>query len=157
VSRYQKKHSPIPTCHGHQSSLICFLPVQFTLSQSFSTISLQVFFGLLLGLVPSTSNSMHFFTQSLSSFHSTCPDHHNLFCCSTNIVSSDPSLSQPFIWNSILYLNAICPSNHSHLCPLKCQPHFPFLWARSHFHATYYFAHNCCTISLSLSMIYPYW
>ena len=32
-------------------------------------------------------------------------------------------------------------------------PHFPFLRAKSHFHATYYFAHNCCTISLSLSMI----
>ena len=25
------------------------------------------------------------------------------------------------------------------------------LWTRSHFHATYYFAHNCCTISLSLA------
>jgi len=34
VSRYQKKHSPTHTYHGHQSSLICFLhllhfPVQF--------------------------------------------------------------------------------------------------------------------------------
>ena len=28
-------------------------------------------------------------------------------------------------------------------------PHFRFLQARSHFHATYYFAHNCCTVSLS--------
>jgi len=36
-------------------------------------------------------------------------------------------------------------------------PHFPFLWARSHFHATYFVAHNCCTISLWLWMIYPYW
>jgi len=35
--------------------------------------------------------------------------------------------------------------------------HFLFLQARSHFHATYYFAHNCCTVSLSLSMIHPYW
>ena len=34
---------------------------------------------------------------------------------------------------------------------------YSFLWARSHFHATYCFAHNCCTISLSLSMVYPYW
>jgi len=30
--------------------------------------SLQVYFGLLLGLTPSTSKSMHFFTQSFSSF-----------------------------------------------------------------------------------------
>ena len=34
---------------------------------------------------------------------------------------------------------------------------FSFLTGRSHFHATYCFAHNCWTISLSLSMIYPYW
>jgi len=60
--------------------------------QSFSTISLQVIFGLPLGLAPSTSYSTHFFTQSLSSFCSTCPYHRNLFCCSTEIMSSHPSL-----------------------------------------------------------------
>ena len=41
--------------------------------------------------------TLHFilrtFTQSLSSFHSTCPCHQNLFCCSTEIMSSNPSLS----------------------------------------------------------------
>jgi len=35
-----------------------------------------------------TSYSIHFFTQSVSSFRSTCPYHHNLFCCSINIISS---------------------------------------------------------------------
>jgi len=55
--------------------------------QSFSTICLQVFFSLHLGLAPSTSCSLHFFTQSLSSFFSTCPYHRNLFCCSTEIMS----------------------------------------------------------------------
>ena len=35
----------------------------------------EVFFGLPLGLAPSTSYSIHFFTQSLSSFHNTCPYH----------------------------------------------------------------------------------
>jgi len=30
-------------------------------------------------------------------------------------------------------------------------PYFPFLQARSYSHATYYFACNCCTISLLLS------
>jgi len=39
-----------------------------------------------LGLAPSTLYSIHFFTQSLSSFHNTCPCHRNLFCCSTEIV-----------------------------------------------------------------------
>ena len=62
--------------------------------QSFSTISLQVFFGLALGLAPSTSYSIHFFTQSLSSFRNTCTYHRNLFCCSTEIMSSNPSLSR---------------------------------------------------------------
>jgi len=134
VSRYQKKHSPTHMYHGHQSSLICFVHlIRSTASslfsphawQSFSTISLQVFFGLSLGLAPSTSYSIHFFTQSLSSFRNTCPYHHSLFCCSTEIMS----------------------------LPAEVPPHFPFSWAKSHFHATYYFAHNCCTISLSLSMI----
>jgi len=32
-------------------------------------------------------------TQSLSSFHNTCPYHRNLFRCSTEIMSSNPSLS----------------------------------------------------------------
>jgi len=47
--------------------------------QSFSTISLQVFFGLPLGLALSTSYSIHFLTQSLSSFHSTFLYHHTCF------------------------------------------------------------------------------
>jgi len=68
--------------------------------QSFSTISVQVFFGLPPGLAPSTSYSTHFFTQSLSSFHSTCPYLRSLFCCSTVIMSSNPTLSL----NSLLVL-----------------------------------------------------
>jgi len=106
VSRYQKKHSPTHTFRGHQSSLICFLHLLRSMAsslfnlhtwQSFSKISHQVFFGLPLGLAPSTSYSIYFFTQSLSSCRSTYPYHHNLFCCSTEIMSSNPSLSiNPF-------------------------------------------------------------
>ena len=33
---------------------------------------------------------MHFFTQSLSSFHSICPYHRSLFCCNTSAMSSIP-------------------------------------------------------------------
>ena len=78
----------------HQSSFICFLrqlqPIATSLFnlhawQSFSTTSLQVLFGLPLGLAPSTSYSIHFFTQWLSSFCNTCPYQCNLFCCSTQI------------------------------------------------------------------------
>ena len=57
---------PSNTIHG-------ILPVQSTHLTVFSTIYLQVFFGLPLGLAPSTSYSIHFFTQSLSSFRNTCP------------------------------------------------------------------------------------
>ena len=55
--------------------------------------NLQVFFGLPVGLAPSTSYSIHFLTQSLSSFCSTCSYHCNLFCCSIEIMSFNLSLS----------------------------------------------------------------
>jgi len=57
VSRYQQKHSPTHTYRGSQSSLICFLHLLRSMAsslfnpcalQSFSTISLHVFFGYLL-------------------------------------------------------------------------------------------------------------
>jgi len=84
---------PVPEetfTHSHSSwssiILICFLHLLRSMVsslfnpralQSFSTISLQVFFGLPLGLAASTSYSIHFFTQSLSSFRNTCPYHRN--------------------------------------------------------------------------------
>ena len=98
VSRYQKKISP--THHPvHHPIFISFFHLPrsslFKLYawQSFRTTSFHVLFGLPLGLEPSTSYSIYFFTQSVSSFRNTCPYHRNLFCCSTNIVSSIPSLS----------------------------------------------------------------
>jgi len=77
--------SPSTTIHS-------ILPIQFK-CLTFCTTSLQVLFCLPLGLAPSTSYSIHFFTQSLSSFCNTCPYHHNLFCCSTKIMSSNPCFS----------------------------------------------------------------
>jgi len=59
VGRYQKKHSPTRTHHGHQTSFINFLhllrSIPFFLFnlhvwRSFATTSLQVLFGLPLGL-----------------------------------------------------------------------------------------------------------
>jgi len=71
--------------------------------QSFSTISLQVSFGL----APSTSYSIHFFTQSLSSFCNTCQYHSSLYCCSTKIMSPNPSLSLSTLYLEF-YLVASC-------------------------------------------------
>ena len=140
---------PSSTIHG-------ILPAQFMYPTVFSTISLQVFFGLPFGLAPSTPYSTHFFTQSLS-FHSTCPYHHYLFYCSSEVMSSNPSLSLNPLFGTL----SCSFTSHVHLTfsflPAGVPPHFDFLWARSHFHTTWCFAHNCCTISLSLSMIYRYW
>jgi len=96
VSRYQKKHSP--THHpDHHPIFISFFHLLRSISsslfklragQSFCTTSFHVLFGLPLGLEPSIWCSIHFFTQSVSSFRSTCPYHHNLFCYSINIISS---------------------------------------------------------------------
>ena len=94
---YQKRHSPTHTHPDHQTSLINFLCLLWSIASSvfslrawqfFSTTSLQVLFGL----GPSTSYSMHFFTQSSSSFCSTCPYQRSLFCCNTNAMSSVPNL-----------------------------------------------------------------
>jgi len=101
VSQYQKKHSPktlMVINHPLSASSIYYdpwhpLPAPFT--------CLAVFF---LNLSPSFLWStswpstlqfiLHtFLHQSLSSFRSTCPYLHNLFCCSTEIMSSNPSLS----------------------------------------------------------------
>jgi len=86
VSQYRKKHSP--THHpDHHPIFISFfhLPRSIASSlfklhawQSFCTTSLHVLFGLPLGLEPSTSYSIHFFTQSVSSFSNTCQYHRNL-------------------------------------------------------------------------------
>jgi len=91
---YQKKHSP--THHpDHQPIFISFfhLPRSTASSlfklrawQSFCTTSFHVLLGLPLGLEPSTSYSIHFFTQSVSSFRRTCPYHRDLFCCNYCVV-----------------------------------------------------------------------
>jgi len=101
VSRYQRKHSPAHHPDHHPIFISFFHLLRSIASflfklcawQSFCTTSLHVLFGLPLGLEPSTSYSVHFFTHSVCSFHSTCPYHHNLFCCSINIISSIPGLS----------------------------------------------------------------
>ena len=101
MSRGQKKH--LPTHLSWSSSklyqllpsttIYSILPVHLRAWQSFYTISLQVLFRLPLGLQPSTSYSTHFFTYSMSSFRNICPYHHSLFCCSTKIILSIPSVS----------------------------------------------------------------
>jgi len=73
--------------------------------QSFCTISLQVIFGLLLGLAPSTSYSIHLFTQSLSSFYNGTSW--------TKCKSFAPCSRQPCQqYLTTQFLQAWCPSCH---------------------------------------------
>ena len=78
------------------------IPAQSTCLQSLCTTSNHVLFGLPLGMEPTTSYSIHFFAQSLSSFHNTCPYHRNLFCCSTDIMSTIPSLSLSSLTDTLI-------------------------------------------------------
>ena len=72
MGRDQKKHSPTHTHPDHRTSFITFLHLQRSMAsslfslqawQSSRTTSLQVLFGLPLGLGLSTSCSMHFFSH----------------------------------------------------------------------------------------------
>jgi len=103
---------PLTCPHYHPTFIISFFHLLQSIAsslfnlrtwQSLSTTSLQVIFGLPLGLEPSTSYSIHFFTKSVSSFHNTCPYHCSLFCCSTKIISSIPSLSLSFLLGTLSF------------------------------------------------------
>jgi len=134
VDWYQKKHSPTHTHPDRWTSFINLLHLLWSIASSLFNLHAwpSFFYNLCPGplwsssiLGPSTSYSIHFFTQSSSSFHSTCPYHRSLFCCSTNVISSVPNLSHLLTWKSVFYLNATHPSDHSHLCSLKCQVSLP--------------------------------
>ena len=110
VGQYQKKHSPTHTYPDHRISFIHLL--QSTTSSLFSlhgwhsfwVTSLQVLFGLPLGLGPSTSYTMHFFTQ-LSSFRSTCPYHRSLNRPTKEPKPQFPSLG---VWNFPICCRNLC-------------------------------------------------
>ena len=140
VGRFKKKHSPTRTHPVHQTSITFLHLLRSTASslfnlrawQSFSTTSLQVLFGLSLLHTPCISS----------------PDHHLLFTthAHTNAACSAVipmlchlflvSLSQLLTWESVFYLNATHPPDHSHLCSLKCRhvffPYRPDLTCMQH-------------------------
>ena len=101
VSRYQKKHSPTHTYRGNQSSLICFLHLLWSMASSLFNLCAWVFFH---NLSPSFLWSASWLRTLHFIFHtflypiivflcSTCPYHCNMFCCSTEIMSFNPSVS----------------------------------------------------------------
>jgi len=115
VSQYQKKHSPTHLSWS-LSNLNSFFHLLRSIAsslfnlcvwQSFRTTLVEVVFGLCLGLEPSTSHSIHFFTRSVSSFRNTCPHHRSLFCCRTKIISPIHTL------NSLLGTSSFALKGHS--------------------------------------------
>jgi len=115
----------------------------------FSTIYLHVSFGLPLGWHP-----------PLHSPYVSSPNHSILFTTHAHTITTCFSVVPRLchlipVSLSTLYLEFyLVVSCHTSILPFsslpsEVSPHFRFLWARSHFHATYYYTHNRCTISLS--------
>jgi len=87
-------------------------------------------------------------------FHNTS---HTVTICFAVVprLSSIPSLSQLFTWTPIFYLNVTHPSDHSHLCPLRCHliffPYRPGLTSMQHTNM-----HTTAVQSLSLIQQHPF-
>ena len=79
---------------------------------------------------------LHFFTQSSSSFRSTCPYQRSLFSCNTNAMSSILNLSLSSLLGNLSFSLIPHPPDHSHLCLLKCHliffPYRPGLTSMQH-------------------------
>jgi len=159
MSPYQKKHS---ATHLSWSSIIPYLlPPSITF---YGILPVQCMCLSVFLHNPSPSFLLYTSWPGTLQFIFHTPNHCFLFTTHAHTIATCFALVPPLChlilvstWNCILWLKTTHPSDHSHQLPAEVPPHFLFLQARSHFHATYYFAHNCCTISLSLSMMYLYW
>ena len=124
MSWYQKKHSPTHIYHGHKLSLICLLHLLQSMASSlFNPRALQSFSTISLNFLWSTSwpGTLHFMHHTFLHlifvfFSQHMPIHCNLIAVVLRL-SFNSSLSALYLE---LYLNATHPSDHSHLCPLKC-------------------------------------
>jgi len=92
--------------------------------------------------------------------HISSPNHCLLFVTHAHTITTCyaviPRLCHLFLVSlSTLYLKLYHLTKHHtsiwllSSLPAEVPPHFLSLQARFHFHATCYFAHNCCTVSLS--------
>jgi len=109
VGRYQKK---LTHSHPSWSSDILYQLPPFTTIHDIHSVHFTCLTVLSYNLSPSplwssswswTLNFIHFFTQSSSSFRSTCPYQRSLFCCNTNAMSSMTMLKHKHIFQ-IIYI-----------------------------------------------------
>jgi len=147
LGQYQKKHSPTHIHPDHQTSFINFLHLLWSIAsslfnlrawQTFSTTFLKVLFGLSLVLGPSTSYSIHSFFS-----------HHMSILSQPVLLSFIPNRSLSSLLGN-LFFTLMPHINLTILISARWSAtSFLSLQARSHFHATYCFAHNCYTSFLS--------
>ena len=127
MSRYQKKHSSTHHPDHHPIFISFFHLLQSIASslfklcawKSFCTTSLHILFGLSVDLEPpphipyvcSPNQCLLFATHG-----------HTIATCFAvvSILYHLFLVSERLNWNSIFYLNITHPSDHSHLCSLKC-------------------------------------
>jgi len=110
VSCYRKKHSPTHIYHGRHplsASSMCCDPLHPLCSiHAPDNLFPQSFFKFsLVSLLawPPPLHLLHRFLHPITAFFSQhMPIPLQPVCCSTEIMSSNPSLSQPFTWNSVL-------------------------------------------------------
>jgi len=89
---------------------------------------------------PLSRSSLVYFLDSDPLVHSpyiSSPSHYLIFTTLAHTIATCfavvprlsyiPNLSQLITWKSVFLLNVAHPSDHSHLCSLKCHLHFLFL------------------------------
>ena len=127
VSQCQKKDSP--THHPDHPAFISFFYIPRSIAsslfklhawQSFSTTALHVLFGLPLGLEPSTSYCIISSPYQCLLFKAHALTIATCFAVASILYHLFQSFSQLLTQNSMFYLNITHPSDHSHLCSLKC-------------------------------------
>ena len=138
MSRYQKKHSP--THHPHHQSSNLYLLLPSTTIHSILLVQITCLAIFLHNLFPCPlvyllvwSSPPHIpYISSLSQCLLFAAHAHTIATCFA-VVSilyhlflvflSTPYLELCLLptWNSVFYLNITHPSDHSHLCSLKCQ------------------------------------
>ena len=128
MGRHQKKHSPTHTNPDHQTSFINFLHLPRSIASSIYVLDSPF-------PQPLSRSSLVFllvWDPLLHTLYISSPNHHIRFATHayTNAACFAVVpvlcylflifLSQLLPWKSLCYLNATHPSDHSHLCLLKC-------------------------------------
>jgi len=145
VNHYQKKQSPTHTYPDHQPSFISFIYYKP------QHLPCSIYLLDMLFAQPFSKSSLVYvlvWNPPLHTPYISSPNHCLLFATNAHTIatcfavvprlSSNPSLSL----NSLLGTLSFTLMSPFSSLPAEVTPHFHSLRARTHFHATYYFAHK---------------